>query len=210
MKKAIGIILIGLSMIAMLTNHFLISDSFLSNILSYLTALIVIAGLILVIPFKLIPLIIFDNREYDANKTIESLVKKIRLRAVLFNNISVAIFFFTILVILIGFYLLVFPPVEKLNNEDSYLTSSLTIRIGASVLLIFLVQILFKVFKYLLRVAAFYNAKADGIEFNKLKPEIELEKLMELFTPDKYDISELQQSSVSDNLIEMIKARLTK
>lgn len=210
MKKAIGIILIGLSMIAMLTNHFLISDSFLSNILSYLTALIVIAGLILVIPFKLIPLIIFDNREYDANKSIESLVKKIRLRAVLFNNISVAIFFFTILVILIGFYLLVFPPVEKLNNEDSYLTSSLTIRIGASVLLIFLVQILFKVFKYLLRVAAFYNAKADGIEFNKLKPEIELEKLMELFTPDKYDISELQQSSVSDNLIEMIKARLTK
>jgi len=210
MKKAIGIILIGLSMIAMLTNHFLISDSFLSNILSYLTALIVIAGLILVIPFKLIPLIIFDNREYDANKSIESLVKKIRLRAVLFNNISVAIFFFTILVILIGFYLLVFPPVEKLNNEDSYLTSSLTIRIGASVLLIFLVQILFKVFKYLLRVAAFYNAKADGIEFNKLKPEIELEKLMELFTPDKYDISELQQSSVSDNLIEMIKARLIK
>lgn len=210
MKKATGIILIGLSLIVMLTNHFLIADNYQSNLLSYATVLAFFTGLILVIPFKLIPLIIFDNREYDANTTIESLVQKIRLRAVLFNNISVAIFFFTIMVILIGFYLLVFPPIEKLNNEDSYLTSSLTIRIGASVLLIFLVQILFKVFKYLLRVAAFYNAKADGIEFNKLRPEIELGKLMELFTPDKYDISELQQSSVSDNLVEMIKARLIK
>jgi len=61
-----------------------------------------------------------------------------------------------------------------------------------------------------LRVASFYNAKADAIEFNKMNPKIELEKLMELFTPDKYDISDLQQSSVSDNLLDVLKTKLAK
>src|SRR6185436_1384624 len=167
-------------------------------------------GLLLIIPWNMLPLVIFDNREYDANKSIESIVQRIRLRAILFNNISVGIFFFTLIVILIGFYLLVFPPIEAATTDQRFLSTSLTIRIGASVLLIFLVQILFRVFKYLLRVAAFYNAKADAIEFNKFKPELDIEKLMELFTPDKYDISDLPQTSVSDNLIELIKSKLGK
>jgi uncharacterized integral membrane protein len=158
----------------------------------------------------MIPVVIFDNREQEANNTPESIVERIRLRAILFNNISVGIFFFTLIVILIGFYLLVFPPIETATTDQSFLSTSLSIRIGATVLLIFLVQILFRVFKYLLRVAAFYNAKADAIEFNKMKPELDIVKLMELFTPDKYDISDLQQSSVSDNLIELIKAKMGK
>lgn len=149
---------------------------------------------------------IFDPRDWAKNKSIEELVEKFRLRALLFNNISVIILVTTIIVIITGFYLLVNPPTQ--NSTD--ISINLTIRIGASVLLIFLVQILFKVFKYLLRVAAFYNAKADAIEFNKMKPEIELEKLMELLTPEKYDITDLQQSSISDNIAEMIKAKLGK
>lgn len=200
---------LGLSVIVILTNHYFIKDPHLSNILSFASVILIIIGLILIIPFELIPLYFFDNREYDENKTVEELVKKIRFRACLFNNISIIIFFFTILVIFIGFYLLVFPPLDNTNNA-SILPTSLTVRIGASVLIIFLVQILFRVFKYLLRVASFYNAKADAIEFFKIKPDFELEKLMDLFTPDKYDISDLQQSSVSDNLIEMIKAKLSK
>ncbi len=210
MKKTIGLILLGVSVIAILTNYYLLTDDHQSKILSYFTFIGIIAGLLLVIPFGMIPLIIYDNHEYDANLSIESLVEKIRYRAVLFNNISVTIFFFTILIILVSFYLLVFPPIAASVNDQNYLSTSLTIRIGSSVLLVFLVQILFRVFKYLLRVAAFYNAKADAIEFNKFKPEIELDKLMELFTPDKYDISDLQQPSVSDNFIEMIKAKLAK
>jgi len=210
MKKIIGLILLGFTVIVVLINHYLIADNYYSNLLSFSSTVIFLSGLLLIIPWNMLPLVIFDNREYDANKSIESIVQRIRLRAILFNNISVGIFFFTLIVILIGFYLLVFPPIEAATTDQRFLSTSLTIRIGASVLLIFLVQILFRVFKYLLRVAAFYNAKADAIEFNKFKPELDIEKLMELFTPDKYDISDLPQTSVSDNLIELIKSKLGK
>jgi hypothetical protein len=209
MKLKIGMSILGLSLIVIISNHYFINDPNLNKLLCFSSAILAIAGLILVIPFDKIPQYIFDNHEYDENRTVQELVNKIRLRAILFNNISVVIFFFTILVIFTGFYLLVFPPLGDTKNAD-FLSTSLTVRIGASILLIFLVQILFKVFKYLLRVAAFYHAKADAIEFHIMKPELELEKLMELFTPDKYDISDLQQSSVSDNLIKMVKTKLSK
>lgn len=209
-KKIIGLILLGFTVIIVLINHYLVADNYYSNILSFSSIIIFLSGLLLVIPWDMIPLVIFDIREDKANKSIESIVEKIRLRAILFNNISVGIFIFTLIVILIGFYLLVFPPIEAATTDKSFLSTSLTIRIGASVLLIFLVQILFRVFKYLLRVAAFYNAKADAIEFNKFNPKLDLERLMELFTPDKYDISDLQQTSISDNFIDLIKAKLGK
>jgi hypothetical protein len=173
------------------------------------SVLLLITGILLFIPFEYLPYFFWDNREYDANKTIEQLIRKLRLRATLFNNISIGVLVSNILIIIIGFYLLINPPLKSASNQN-LLATSLTIRIGASVLLIFLVNILFRVFKYTLRIAAFYHGKADAIEFNILKPEADLEKMMDLFTPDKYDISDLQQSSVSDNLIEMIKAKLAK
>ena len=160
-------------------------------------------------PSNIYPIFFWDNREYEANKTIDQLIRKLRFRATLFNNISIAVLLLNVVVIIAGFYLLINPPLRNTINEHQ-LATSLTIRIGASVLLIFLVHILFRVFKYTLRVAAFYHGKADAIEFNKLKPNTDLEKFMGLFTPDTYDITDLQQSSISDNLIEMIKARLTK
>ncbi len=189
-----------------LVNYYFIQNIVTSKILSFSTVLSITIALLLIIPFGLFSMFIFDPRDWAKNKSIEELVEKFRLRALLFNNISVIILVTTIIVIITGFYLLVNPPTQ--NSTD--ISINLTIRIGASVLLIFLVQILFKVFKYLLRVAAFYNAKADAIEFNKMKPEIELEKLMELLTPEKYDITDLQQSSISDNIAEMIKAKLGK
>jgi hypothetical protein len=74
-------------------------------------------------------------------------------------------------------------------------------------LLVFLVQILFRVFKYLLRVAAFYNARADAIEFDQLSTKLTLDKSMDLFTPDKYDISELENVSFLDSIGKTIKGR---
>ena len=118
------------------------------------------------------------------------------------------------IIIVTGFYLLVNPyPVEKTVDETKIpdqiiISTSLTIRIGSSVLLIFLVGILFRVFKYLLRVAAFYNSKADALEFFIMHPKMELQKLMELFTPDKYDISDLEQTSIATNIADMVKGKL--
>jgi hypothetical protein len=207
-KSLIGLILIAAYLLMLLIQHFFFVDS-QNNVYSFVSILILIVGILLFIPFEYLPYIFWDNKEYEPNQTIEKLIRKLRFRATLFNNISIAVLFLNIVVIIVGFYLLINPPLKNTTDQNQ-LATSLTIRIGASVLLIFLVHILFKVFKYTLRVAAFYHGKADAIEFNKLKPETDLEKFMDLFTPDKYDITDLQQSSISDNLIEMIKAKLPK
>jgi hypothetical protein len=70
-----------------------------------------------------------------------------------------------------------------------------------------LVQILFKVFKYLLRVAAFYHARADGIEFVSFDDKISLDKIMDLLTPDKYDISELENLNIFTDFINRLKGK---
>lgn len=207
-KWLIGLALIGAYLLMLLIHYFFYVD-FENNVYSFVSTLILIIGVLLFIPFEYIPLFFWDNREYEANKTIEQLIRKLRFRATLFNNISIAVLFLNIVVIVVGFYLLINPPLKDVVDQNQ-LATSLTIRIGASVLLIFLVHILFRVFKYTLRVAAFYHAKADAIEFNKLKPETDLEKFMDLFTPDKYDITDLQQSSISDNLIDIMKTKLGK
>jgi amino acid permease len=207
-KRLLGIILIAAYLLMLLIRHSFFFNS-QNNVYSFVSTLILISGILLIIPFEYIPYFFYDNREYKANKTIEQLINKLRYRATLFNNISIAVLLLNIVVIKVGFYLLINPPLKNATDQNQ-LATSLTIRIGASVLLIFLVHILFRVFKYTLRVAAFYHAKADAIEFNKLKPETDLEKYMDLFTPDKYDISDLQQSSISDNLIEIIKSKSIK
>jgi amino acid permease len=207
-KRLLGIILIAAYLLMLLISHYFIFNS-QNNVYSFVSTLLLISGILLIIPFEYIPYFFYDNREYEANKTIEQLINKLRYRATLFNNISIAVLLLNIVVIIVGFYLLINPPLKNATDQNQ-LATSLTIRIGASVLLIFLVHILFRVFKYTLRVAAFYHAKADAIEFNKLKPETDLEKYMDLFTPDKYDITDLQQSSISDNLIDMIKSKLVK
>lgn len=206
-KNIVGIVLLLAALGLFLLGHYQMIDKVdLSvNLQSFLTTLAFTAGLLCVIPFHLIGQIIYDNREYDKNKTLDELVEKIRYRATLFNNIAIIIFFFTLIVIFSGFYLLVHA-----NDNPKDFTVGLTIRIGVSVLLIFLVQILFKVFKYLLRVAAFYLAKADAIEYHTLNSGSDLKELMELFTPTAYDITDMQQTSTADNLIEVIKAKFGK
>ncbi|HEX5152530.1 MAG TPA: hypothetical protein VFW07_13865 [Parafilimonas sp.] len=113
--------------------------------------------------------ILFDPQEYVENTTIESLVKKFRYRGVLFNNIAIILFVITLAVIGVSFYLI--ASKEPTNTQEE-LMNTITVKIGTSVILIFLVQILFKVFKYLLRVAAFYNARTDAIELTKIKEDI--------------------------------------
>ena len=151
--------------------------------------------------------ILFDPEEYKANKTVEAIVKKLRYRGVLFNNIAIILFLITIGVISLSFYLV--AATHGIETKEN-LIDTVTVRIGASVILIFLVQILFKVFKYLLRVAAFYNARADAIEFKNLNPNIELDKFMDLFTPDKYDISELEKVGLFDSVLDAFKGKLGK
>ncbi|HMJ48490.1 MAG TPA: hypothetical protein VK498_14250 [Ferruginibacter sp.] len=178
----------------------------------FILSLLLLASVFNIFDFKRI---LFDNEEYTRNSTVEAIVRKVRLRGVLFNNIAIILFLFTIVIIFWSFFILVKPSISETKDIQTYLAESLTIRIAASVLLIFLVQILFKVFKYLLRVAAFYNARADAIEFQLLNSDaslskVELDKLMDMFTPEKYDISELEKASLFDSVIDGIKSKLGK
>ena len=63
--------------------------------------------------------------------------------------------------------------------------------------------------KYMLRVAAFYNARADAIEFVMLDTTKvnDLEKLMDSFTPDKYDISDLEKIDLMSDLLNSLKGK---
>lgn len=204
MKSKVALSLIGLSILGILIRCFLIDDSKIINILNFSSTIAFLIGIIIIIPFELIPEVIFDTKEWRPNPEVKDIVKKMRMRAILFNNLSVSIFVITILIIITGFYLLV-HPIGTPSKED--ITISLTIRIAASVLLIFLVQILFRVFKYLLRVAAFYNGKADALEYSLIHPDQAIDKLIDLFTPEKYDISDIEQSTVAGSLVSLIKGK---
>ena len=198
-KKMIGLFFLGLSFLLWLVvEYFFKTETSTRNTLLFIKVVTFIIGLLLIIPYDWFPTHVYDNREYDKNENVDQLVEKIRYRAVLFNNISVLVFLFTIGVIISGFWLPANPTVKGAEQVD------MTIRISASVLLIFLVQILFRLFKYLLRVAAFYNGKADAIEFSNMNKDMPLDKTIDYFTPDKYDISDLE----SPNLIEALKAKM--
>lgn len=206
LKRILGQSLLGLSLIAFLVNLFFVNNKDIRHALSFSIIITAVAGVILIIPSG----VIFDNEEYTPNARVIDLVSKMRFRALMFNNLSVGIFFANLLVIIAGFYFLV-NGANQINSADKISgvnpTLDMTVRISVSALIIFLVQILFRVFKYLLRVAAFYNAKADAIELNKIKPEISLQELSEILTPDSYDISDLPQPSIIDTVGDAIKGK---
>jgi hypothetical protein len=74
-------------------------------------------------------------------------------------------------------------------------------------LLIFLVGILFRAFKYLLRVAAFYNGRADGLEISRLIKDENLKDMMTTMSPDSFDISDLPESSMIQSLGGLVKGK---
>lgn len=196
MQKEIDPGFILLALFAVMINYFWLNIPHLVMFLIF----------VLIIFIPQIQYYFFDPKTWQENKAFEDVIKSLRYRAVLYNNISIAIFVVILIVIFTGFYFLVTPPVPK-----SVEVSILTVQIGSSVLLIFLVGILFRVFKYLLRVASFYNAKADALDYIKLQHNSDLqdlEKLITLFVPEKYDMSELDQPSIASNLFELIKGKL--
>jgi MFS family permease len=187
-KSVIGLIMLSGGLIGLLTKHYLINDPHNKALFSFFSIISAVIGLLVIIPFGLIPEYIFDIQEWSPNETVEELVDRLRHRAILFSNLSVGILVLTIFVIGLSFYILVFTP-DSISKPNE-LEKLITLRISATALVIFLVQILFRVFKYLLRVAAFYNGKADAIEFHKLEGG-DLTPIMQMFTPDKYDINDI-------------------
>lgn len=164
-----------------------------------------IIGLLFVIPWENFGLIFIDAKEFMPNNTFPQLIKKLRLRALLFKNLSVLILCTSIITIGVAvYYVIDYQTVDSNNIKVNW--DFTTIKIGATFLLIFLIHILFRVFRYIIRLAGFYDGVADSLEIYQMEKEKHgIDKLVEVLIPIKYDIRELKQSSVSELLKNVIK-----
>ena len=211
-----GILLAVALMIVIILNTLTFISKTTTEFLTLGYRILALLGVFLLIPWKGLPYIIFDNKEYTPNTKNRELIEKMRFRALLLKNLSTVILLLSILVICIGFYILVYPNSELIEtlfatkNSKEYdflkelIWNTVSLRLSVVFLLIFLVQVLFRVFRYLLRIAAYYDGLADSIELHLMNENTDLIKILEIFTPDEYDISELQ-SSISDTLLNLFK-----
>jgi|KBSSwiS6_1023812.scaffolds.fasta_scaffold00058_25 hypothetical protein len=78
------------------------------------------------------------------------------------------------------------PPVMY-PQQTYFLVSTVTTRVGIIVLLLFLVQILVPLYRYNMRLAAFYDARADAITLVENRPSEQLETLVSLLSAEAID-----------------------
>lgn len=92
---------------------------------------------------------------------------------------------------------------ERESNYMTYITfaSTLATRIGAILILIFLVQILIRLYRYDTRLAAYYDARANAIELHMHDTTLPFDKIINLLSPDLYDIG--SPKSPSESLINL-------
>lgn len=165
-----------------------------SSLLLYASLSLLLAGVLFLLPINYF---IFDVEDWKPNDTARKLVNKLRLRGLVYTNLSILVLVIAVFVIVFSCYQLAHPTADlapKTLEPNLRAALVLTSQVGAVVVLIFLVQILFRVFKYLVRIGGFYNGKADAIELS-LTPSgkgVELPKLLDSFTPQAYDISDVE------------------
>lgn len=198
-SRIIGGVISAIAFI-LLTIYFFLKDNGHVELLLYTAIILALIGVLFLLPINYY---IFDICDWEERENIKSFIKKLRLRAIVFTNLSYLILIISILVIIFSFYQLRYPGLKINQNPppNSGLNySELVTQAGSVIVLIFLVQILFRVFKYLIRVGGFYNGKADALELTLLDKEKNYKdpyQLLETFTPKNYDMSDIE----SPNLI---------
>jgi hypothetical protein len=65
---------------------------------------------------------------------------------------------------------------------------TLSTRIGVILIVLFLVQVFIRVFRYNTRLGAYYKARADALELSQIRPELSFDKIINLVSPDNIDI----------------------
>jgi hypothetical protein len=105
---------------------------------------------------------------------------------------------------------------EKSMNEELVTSSkgfeynSLIIRVAAVLLIVFLVQTFITVFRYLTRLAAYYQGRVDSLQLAAGR-EISINDLRDLssvFSPETYDFGKPPKSP-SDQALDLAKAIIT-
>ncbi len=109
-------------------------------------------------------------------------------------------------------YLHDFKELYNFRSTDSfYQMSTVVTRLGAVIILIFLVQIFVRLFRYCFRLAAYFDSRADAISLFDWdnSEEVELEKLVQLLSPDAIDIGQAPKALHSE-MIEFVKSMKDK
>jgi len=194
-SRIIGSVIAALAVI-LLTAYFFLKDKGHFQILLYASLALMLIGVLFMLPINYY---IFDVCDWEERENIRNFIKKLRLRSIVFTNLSYLILIIAILVILFCFYQMTYSqitiPKDQNNDLQQLNYLALVSQVGSVVVLIFLVQILFRVFKYLIRVGGFYNGKADALELTLLdkgKNYSDPYQLLETFTPKSYDMSDVE------------------
>ena len=92
------------------------------------------------------------------------------------------------------------------DNQATFpiLLSGVSQRVCIVVLLIFLLQILVPTYRYNIKLAAYYSARADALELLARVPDHTLDKLIPILSPDSLDFGRTVQSP-TEHLIELVK-----
>lgn len=80
-------------------------------------------------------------------------------------------------------------PKSNGNVDSSISTQNLgpiLVRFGAVFILMFLTQTLINLYRYNIRISAFYDSRADILELSDVVPEV-LQSVSEILSPDQYD-----------------------
>lgn len=85
-----------------------------------------------------------------------------------------------------------------------YLISTVTTRIGSVLILLFLVQILVSMYRYNIRLAAYYDARADGLELAIDASVEEIDKIIRSLSPENIDFAKVPNSP-SVHAVELAK-----
>jgi hypothetical protein len=94
------------------------------------------------------------------------------------------------------------------KNRWTFTISSLSTRIGSVLILIFLVQILVNLYRYNIRLAAYYDARADALQLVGSKDEKTLNEYVKVLSPETFDFGK-QPRSPADNVMDLLKEVLS-
>ena len=92
---------------------------------------------------------------------------------------------------------------EQKSSKDTgfnEVISSLATRIGAVFLLIFLVQILVTMYRYQVRLSAYYDARADAIELSGRSDVDSLERIISALSPERIDFGKTPKSPMENSV----------
>jgi hypothetical protein len=94
-------------------------------------------------------------------------------------------------------------------NQISVLISAIATRVGAIILLIFLVQILVPLYRYNIKLAAYYDARADILELLEKEgtqeiDESMIEMLVPIFSPENMDFG-TGPNSPTEQIVDLAK-----